>query len=297
VLYDQAMAQLLLPVDRTDWVVPPTSLSPYYNPKFNKVVFPAAYLQPPVFDFQMPTAFLYGSIGYVMGHELTHAFDWSGSKTDHLGTTVPQWFSGTAATAFNDSAKCFQTQYNGVRAYPSSNSSSSGFQVDGELTLSENIADAGGVALAHLAYRTRYSSIADDPSYLPGHSNTQLMLLGVGQGLTHCALSSTQWVKNQVETDTHAPGAIRGTVPLMNFPAFASEFNCPKGSAMNPEQRCMLWTTNMSNQSFTSGFSWSGSASGAAGTTSSDTRGVNSNIANLLLAHIFVMVLHVSFKV
>ncbi len=135
------------PVDRSEWGMTPQTINAYYNPLMNEIVFPAAILQPPVFDMQADDAVNYGAIGAVIGHEIGHGFDDQGSKFDGDGNMV-NWWTKDDRAEFEKRAKMLIEQYS---AY--SPAQLPGQKVNGALTVGENIGDLGGVAIAYKAYK------------------------------------------------------------------------------------------------------------------------------------------------
>merc|ERR1740123_945445 len=166
---------------RGDWLMTPISVSPYYNNFNNDVVVPAAYLQPPVFDIRLPLAYLYGSVGMVVAHELTHAFDDNGRKRDAMGESN-NWRTADAERAFLSRARCFERQYSDPR-YKVQGAGGKMFSVSGTDTLGENIADNGGLTLAFLALHKRKASVDSgaDSCAAPWLTEEQLFFYGFGQ--------------------------------------------------------------------------------------------------------------------
>src|SRR5204863_8130691 len=129
------------PVDRTEWQMTPPTVNAYYNPMLNEIVFPAGILQPPFFDPNADDAVNYGAIGAVIGHEMTHGFDDEGRNYDAKGN-LANWWTTDDSSKFDAKAKMIVNQFNGYTVLDS-------LHVNGELTLGENIADLGGIAIAY----------------------------------------------------------------------------------------------------------------------------------------------------
>ena len=218
------------PVDRAEWYMPPQVVNAYYNPLGNEIVFPAGILQPPFFSADYPMAMNFGGIGVVMGHEVTHGFDDSGRKFDPRGQMV-EWWAPEVAERFEEAAQCVVDQYAAVEVQP-------GFNINGELTLGENIADIGGIKEAHAAYKAWQAAGGDDA--LPeGTDADQLFFLGFAQ--SWCSLQTDEVEQMLLNVDSHSPSKYRVNTALSNVPAFAEAFSCEAGSAMAPEAICEVW--------------------------------------------------------
>ena len=129
------------PVDRSEWPVPPQVVNAFYNPTANEIVFPAGILQSPFFDFEADAASNFGAIGAVIGHEITHGFDLQGAQFDAEGN-LANWWSEEDLASFEELNQLVVEQYGAVEVLP-------GVNVDGQLTVTENVADLGGVQVAY----------------------------------------------------------------------------------------------------------------------------------------------------
>ena len=143
--HKRMMDKLGKPVDDTEWGMTPQTVNAYYNPTKNEIVFPAAILQPPFFNPEAEDAVNYGGIGAVIGHEISHGFDDQGSKYDGDGN-LRNWWTDSDKAAFTKLADALVAQYDAYEALPGKN-------VQGKLTLGENIADLSGMAIAYKAYK------------------------------------------------------------------------------------------------------------------------------------------------
>ncbi|KAK6182937.1 hypothetical protein SNE40_010509 [Patella caerulea] len=216
--------------DRTEWEMSPDQVNAYYNPPNNDIVFPAGILQPPFYDSNMPVMIKYGSLGMVFGHELTHGFDNIGRKVDKYGN-LHNWWSNSSSEQFTEKSNCMKDQY--------SNYSVGGTQLNGEYTLSENIADNGGIKFAYMAYKlSGHTSNVQLPG-LADLSDDQLLFLGFAQAW--CSVSTAQQTKLSIMSDVHSVHRYRIIGSLSNFPQFSSAFNCPANSPMNPGKKCSVW--------------------------------------------------------
>jgi len=143
--YAQNLARQGGDVDRTEWNMNPQTVNAYYNPPLNEIVFPAAILQPPFFDLSAESAVNYGAIGAVIGHEIGHGFDDSGSTFDGNGV-LRNWWTDKDREEFKARTGKLIAQYNEFKPY-------SDINVNGEFTLGENIGDLGGLSIALMAYQ------------------------------------------------------------------------------------------------------------------------------------------------
>ncbi|GFZ45763.1 hypothetical protein JCM24511_03493 [Saitozyma sp. JCM 24511] len=226
--------------DRQTWEMYPQTVNAYYSPPDGEIVFPAGILQPPFYDFSWPAHLKYGSFGAVAAHELTHAFDNSGSQYDEKGR-LRDWWTNETVAAFEEKAQCIAKQYSkyyivgpdGKKEHINGNVS---------LTNGEDIADSG-LAQAFTAWKSSLSK-DDAPLRLPGLEHyTPEQLFFISFGRTWETLIRPQTAVVRIRTDPHSPGYWRAVGTLRNLPAFHQAFDCPVGSRMNPpkEEQCQLW--------------------------------------------------------
>jgi len=219
------------PLDRTEWLVSPQIVNAYYDPSLNEIVFPAGILQPPFFVRSGPDAVNYGAIGMVMGHELTHGFDDQGRQFDAQGD-LRDWWTPSASEEFDRRAACVAEQYDGYTAVDD-------VKLNGRLTLGENIADLGGIKLAHAAYRASREGRPPDPK-IAGFTPDQAFFIAFAQ--SWCTVRRPELARTYAAVDPHSPPRWRIDGPLSNLPAFAEAFSCPAGSPMaRAGKRCELW--------------------------------------------------------
>eukprot|EP00592_Proboscia_alata_P016135 CAMPEP_0194398194 /NCGR_PEP_ID=MMETSP0174-20130528/125967_1 /TAXON_ID=216777 /ORGANISM="Proboscia alata, Strain PI-D3" /LENGTH=659 /DNA_ID=CAMNT_0039194465 /DNA_START=3057 /DNA_END=5034 /DNA_ORIENTATION=+ len=217
-------------VDKSEWEMTPPTVNAYYNPPNNEIVFPAGILQPPFYNQAYPSSMNYGGIGVVIGHELTHGFDDQGSQYDLYGNLNP-WWTPSVEEAFEDQTRCISEQYSAYQV--------DGTNVNGNLTLGENIADNGGLRNSYAAYKTASTS---KQQTLPGLDHlTSNQLFFVGFATVWCGSSRPEEAQRLLLTDPHSPGNYRVIGTVSNSDDFAREFQCPVGSPMNPEQKCRVW--------------------------------------------------------
>ena len=219
------------PVDPDEWFMPPQTVNAYYNPQRNEIVFPAAILQPPFFDPEADDALNYGGIGAVIGHEMIHGYDDQGSRFDPKGN-FENWWTEQDAAGFSALTSQLIEQFNAYEAAP-------GQFVDGKLTLGENIADLGGLAVAYDALQ-RAREGEEDP-----------MIDGLSQDQRFFLNWATVWRRSftpeelsvRLATDSHAPAAFRAAGAPSNLPAFAAAFDCKPGDPMvrDGDSRIDIW--------------------------------------------------------
>jgi putative endopeptidase len=218
------------PVDRGEWIMTPQT-NDAYNGSLRDIVFPAGILQAPMFDANADPAINYGAIGAVIGHELTHGFDDQGRKIDAAGE-LRDWWTREDASHFEARAKTLGAQYAEFQPLP-------GVHVNGDLTMGENIADLGGLALALDGYRL---SLHGAPApVIDGFSGEQRVFLGWAQAWR--GKVTDDFVKRQVVSDPHSPRQFRVIGPTRNIDAWYESFGVKPGDAMYvaPEQRARIW--------------------------------------------------------
>ncbi len=230
--FDYQADKIGKPVDKDEWVfLSPQTVNAGYNPTGNEMLFPAGILQPPFFHRDFPAAMNYGSIGLAIGHELTHGFDDQGRKFDPKGA-MHEWWEPEVAERFEQRAQCVADYFNAYEVEP-------GVHINGELTLGENIADIGGIKLAHQAYGRWEGRHGAPEPVVEGLTNEQLFWVATAQ--TWCSKASPEYLREQVTSDPHTPAMFRVLGPLSNLPEFADAFECEPGTPMNPKDTCVVW--------------------------------------------------------
>jgi putative endopeptidase len=225
------LAKVGKPVDKTEWGMTPQTVNAYYNPLANEIVFPAAILQPPFFDMKADDAVNYGGIGAVIGHEISHGFDDQGRKFDGKGV-LRDWWKPEDNDRFMSRADMLVKQYDAFSPLP-------GYNVNGQLTLGENIGDLSGIAVAYKAWQL---SLDGKPSpVIDGFSGEQRFFLGWGQ-IWKRKYRDEELVK-RLKTDPHSPTQYRCNGILRNMPAFAKAYDVKPGDQMYlpPEQQVRIW--------------------------------------------------------
>ena len=218
------------PVDRTEWGMTPTTVDAYYNPNYNEIVFPAAILQPPFFDVNADDATLYGGIGTIIGHELTHGFDDQGRQFDAEGN-LKDWWTPQDEKNYDARAAVVEKQFDNYVAIDT-------LHINGKLTLGENIADLGGVKISYLAF-TKSLEGKPHPAPIDGYTAEQRFFLAYAQ--TWKRLTRPESVKLMLSSDPHSPPRFRVMGPLYNLPEFDEAFGCKSGKMVNTTQRAEIW--------------------------------------------------------
>ena len=229
--YDRNVSKIAKPVDPDEWRMNVQAVNAYYNPLQNETVFPAGILQPPFFHKDFPAAMNYGSIGAVMGHELSHGFDDQGRKFDPSGE-MRAWWEPQASERFQEQAQCVDDLYSGYEIEP-------GVKVNGKLTLGENIADIGGVKQAYAAYKLWEKRHEAPKPMVEGLTNEQLFFVAYGQ--VWCSLTTPEQARLRITTDSHSPSRFRVNGPVSNNSDFAKAFSCEVGTPMRPKNSCEVW--------------------------------------------------------
>jgi len=229
--YAYQVSKVGKPVDRTEWGMTPPTINAYYNPTFNEIVFPAGILQFPFFDPNADDAINYGGIGMVIGHEITHGFDDQGAQYDKDGN-MRNWWSKEDAEKFKAKGKQVVDLYNSFTILDS-------LHVKGELTLGENMADIGGIAIAYDAFKL--TKQGKDTTKIDGLTPDQRFFLSYAQIWKSKRTDETSRLR--INTDPHSPPIWRVNGPLMNFPPFYAAFNIKPGDKMYvpEEKRIKIW--------------------------------------------------------
>ena len=213
------LGRLGTPVDRGEWAMPAHVVNAYYHPFHNEIVFPAGILQPPFFYADADDPVNYGGIGTVIGHEITHGFDDTGSRFDAAGA-LRDWWTADDRTEFERRATVIVEQFDGYEV-------ADGAHVNGKLTLGENIADLGGIAISLDAM---HEAVPGDAPLVDGLTPDQRFFLAYAtmwrMGYTDAA------ARMLANVDTHAPSQYRVNGPLANTPAFAAAFGIAEDAPM-----------------------------------------------------------------
>ena len=230
--FKKGIAKLSKPVDKTEWGMSPQTVNAYYNPSYNEIVFPAAILQPPFYNYQADEAVNYGGIGAVIGHEISHGFDDSGARYNAEGNLV-DWWTPQDLEQFTKLGSELADQYSALEPLP-------GIHVDGKFTLGENIGDLGGINAAYDGLQL-YLKAHGNPGLIDGFTPEQRFF--ISWATVWRTKSRDEAIKNQVKTDPHSPGMYRAYVPIQNVDAFYEAFGIKNGDKMfvSPEKRVKIW--------------------------------------------------------
>ncbi|WP_432222657.1 M13 family metallopeptidase [Flavobacterium sp. TMP13] len=230
--FEEGLADLKKPVDKTRWGMSPQTVNAYFNPSYNEIVFPAAILQPPFYNYQADEAVNYGGIGAVIGHEISHGFDDSGSRYNADGNLV-DWWTAEDLKQFTALGTNLADQYSALEPLP-------GIFVDGKFTLGENIGDLGGVYAAYDGLQT-YLKANGNPGLIDGYTPEQRFF--ISWATVWRTKSRDEALKSQVKTDPHSPGMYRAVIPIQNMDAFYKAFDIKPGDGMyvEPAKRVKIW--------------------------------------------------------
>jgi endothelin-converting enzyme/putative endopeptidase len=219
------------PVDRGEWSVSPSVPDAYYDPQLNAITFPAAILQPPLFDPQSDDAANFGAIGAIIGHELTHGFDDQGRKFDGAGN-LHDWWTAEDGKEFDKREQCIVDEYSGFEA-------TEGVKLNGNLTLGENTADNGGLRIAFMALESTLSGeehLQTDPD---GYTPEQRFFMAYGE--SWCSNATPQYLRMLAQSNPHSTPQARANGVVSNMPEFQKAFGCKKGQPMVREDACRVW--------------------------------------------------------
>jgi len=228
----ESFTQVGKPVDRARWGMTPPTTDAYYNPQLNEIVFPAGILQPPGFDLSAMDAVNYGSIGVVIGHEISHGFDDDGARFDSQGR-LNNWWSEADLEKFKARGECVVNQYERYFIEPD-------IHHNGKLVLGESIADLGGAKLAFLAYQKSREGKGPEPT-IDGFTPEQQFFLAWGQWRGDAIRPETQ--RLMAQGDPHPIAKYRVNGPLSNLKGFRDAFHCKADAAMvrQAADRCEVW--------------------------------------------------------
>ena len=229
--YQDMIGRLGQPIDREEWGMNPFTVNAYYSSTLNEIVFPAAILQPPFFNVAADDATNYGAIGAVIGHEISHGFDDQGRKSDGAGN-LRDWWSPTDAAAFEERATRLGAQYDAF-------SPIEGMNVNGRLTMGENIGDLSGLTVAYEAYKLSLNG--REAPVIDGFTGDQRFFLGWAQVWRRIYRDAE--LRNRLLTDSHSPSEYRTNGVLRNMDAFVEAFGVEAGDGMwlPPEERVEIW--------------------------------------------------------
>ena len=219
------------PIDRTEWFINPQTVNAYYSSTMNEIVFPAAFLQPPYFNFMADDAVNYGAIGSVIGHELIHGFDDEGRKSDGDGN-IRDWWTEEDNQRFVDRAQVLIDQFNKYNPIDS-------MHINGTLTLGENIADLGGLIITYYAYKILLDG--KEAPIIDGFTGDQRFFLGFAQ--VQSEIRRDKSLRQRLLTNPHSPCKYRCNGVVSNMPEFYEAFNVSPGDSLyrSDEIRVKIW--------------------------------------------------------
>ena len=229
--YKEMVEKVGKPVDKEEWGMTPPTVNAYYNPSFNEIVFPAGILQFPFFDKNADDAINYGAIGAVIGHEMTHGFDDQGSQYDKDGN-LKVWWTPEDAAKFKKKTQSVAGQYDKFTILDN-------LHVNGNLTLGENLADIGGVAIAYQAFKNTPQGKGNEK--VDGFTPDQRFFLSFAQ--VWRIKMRDEASRMRINTDPHSPAQYRVNGPLSNTDAWYKAFNIKPGDKLfRPEnERVKIW--------------------------------------------------------
>jgi putative endopeptidase len=228
--FDRDVAKIGKPLDRTEWGYTVPTVNAGYNPQLNDITFPAGILQPPFFDRASDDALNYGAIGGFIGHEITHGFDDQGRQFDKNGN-LKDWWTERSAKQFEKRAACVEKQFSSYKVEE--------LNVNGKLTLGENIADLGGLKIAWAAFKETKEGGSSTP--IDGFTPDQRFFLGWGRAW--CEAYTPEFARLLVNTNEHSPPTYRVNGPLSNMQEFRAAFHCPEDAPMARKavDLCEVW--------------------------------------------------------
>ena len=229
--WNDNVSKLGKPIDRTEWGMTPQTNNAYYSAQLNDIVFPAAILQPPKFDPAADPAANYGAIGATIGHEMSHAFDDEGRKSDGTGMQRDWWTPADAERYVRESDKLVE-QFNGYEPLP-------GNPINGKLTLGENIADLAGLRIAYDAYKLSLGG--KEAPVIDGLTGDQRFFIAFAASWKEICRSETE--RNRLLSDVHSPAKFRVNGIVRNMDEWYAAFNVQPGDSLflKPEDRVRVW--------------------------------------------------------
>ncbi len=228
--FERDVAKIDKPVDRTEWLAPPQTINAGYFPLSNEIFFPAAILQPPLFDPAADDALNYGAIGAVIGHEMTHGFDDEGAQFDADGN-LKMWWSSADYEKFKSLTECVAKQFDGYTL-------EDGTHVQGSLVKGEAVADLGGLKIAWLAYQKSLEG-KPKPADIDGFTAEQRFFLGFGQAWK--TIARPQFELFQTKSDPHPLPRFRLNGTVANMQEFVEAFGCGETDSLPRKERCRIW--------------------------------------------------------
>lgn len=232
------LSSLRRPVDKEEWLVGPQLVNAFYLPFRNEINILAGILQPPFYyGRKAPRAVNYGAIGMILGHELSHGFDANGRMFNKDGEIIDNLWTNYTTQGFEKRAQCMVEQYSN---YSVNGGELGQIDIDGKLTLSENIADNGGLRMAYWGYNDWVKKNGKE-LLLPGLNKTNEQLFFLSFAQMWCSSYTPAAAYTLAKTDSHTLANYRVIGTLSNIKEFSEAFKCKVGSRMNPEKKCHIW--------------------------------------------------------
>ncbi|XP_055867003.1 endothelin-converting enzyme homolog isoform X4 [Biomphalaria glabrata] len=219
------------PDRQSSWLRPPVTVNAYYSPTRNDVIFPIAMFHLPFYIPDGPSAVNFGAMGSIIGHEITHAFDFQGRQYDGQGKLTDWWEKQTASN-FLETTTCMKEQYGNIKVR--------GVKIDGDFTLDENIADNGGLRAAMYAYQLWIDSFGEE-KHIAGVNMTMYQVFYTSFAQMYCSKWTDAGLFYHLLTDPHSPGSARVNGALSNSQTFNWAFQCEMAKPMNPRTKCEVW--------------------------------------------------------
>ena len=229
--HQEMLSKINNPVRDWEWGMTPQTVNAYYSPTRNEIVFPAAILQFPFYNYELDDAINYGAMGAVIGHEITHGFDDQGKQYDADGN-IRDWWTAEDSKNFTERVQVIIDQFNEYVAIDT-------FHVNGALTQGENVADIGGLTVAYNAFKN--TDQFKNGTVIDGFTPSQRFFLSWAQVWKNNIRPDA--LKLRLKTDVHSPGEQRVLGPLSNLPAFFEAFDVKEGDAMRrPDNKLVkIW--------------------------------------------------------
>ena len=227
---ERQMKDLDAPVERNRWRISPHIVNAFAG-GLNQIIFPAGILQPPFFSASADDASNYGGIGMVIGHEITHHFDDSGRNFD-AGGSLTDWWTPADAAGYKARADKVAERYAAISPLP-------GYNINGRLTLGENISDISGLPIAFEGLQRALTRSGGADKKIDGYTPAQRFF--VSNALVWRTKVRMEFLINQIRTDSHSPARYRVLTPMSNTPYFAQAFSCKAGSAMVAGDPLTVW--------------------------------------------------------
>jgi putative endopeptidase len=230
--WQEDLAKIGQPVDKNEWFMSPQTVNAYYSPLYNEIVFPAAILQPPFYNYRADAAVNYGGIGAVIGHEISHGFDDQGSQYDAKGN-LKNWWTDEDRSRFNERSKLLVEQFNEYEPLED-------VRINGTISLGENIGDLGGINVAYDGLQLHIQKNGD-PGLIDGYTQDQRFF--ISWATIWRTKMRDEALRTHLATAPHSPGMFRAFAPLVNIDAFYEAFDITEEHNLyKPEnERILIW--------------------------------------------------------